>query len=183
MKAYKGFNSDLTCRGYQFSKSEVNRTDEANCKRNGFHCAENPLDCLDYYPDYKRSVYYVVEASGDINETDGDSKISCTEMRLVKRLSFLELLVEGVAYMDRYPKRRWNSNVAHEKGCAFNGYALVRGKNPVACGSIGDVLMLVQEEKERCEVQDIVVYVIDGKDYLPDVWYGMDDGGAERSLA
>ena len=164
MKAYKGFNSDLTCRGYQFSKSEVNRTDEANCKRNGFHCAENPLDCLDYYPDYKRSVYYVVEASGDINETDGDSKISCTEM-------------------DRYPKRRWNSNVAHEKGCAFNGYALVRGKNPVACGSIGDVLMLVQEEKERCEVQDIVVYVIDGKDYLPDVWYGMDDGGAERSLA
>ena len=44
-------------------------------------------------------------------------------------------------------------------------------------------MMLVQEEKERCEVQDIVVYVIDGKDYLPDVWYGMDDGGAERSLA
>ena len=46
MKAYKGFNKGLTCRGYQFKADEVNVTKEANCVRNGFHCAENPLDCV-----------------------------------------------------------------------------------------------------------------------------------------
>ena len=43
MIAYKGFNKGLICRGYQFSKGE-NITEEANCAKNGFHSAENPLD-------------------------------------------------------------------------------------------------------------------------------------------
>ena len=45
MIAYKGFNKGLVCRGYQFSNGE-NITDEANCAKNGFHSAENPLDCI-----------------------------------------------------------------------------------------------------------------------------------------
>ena len=45
MIAYKGFEKGLTCRDYQF-RMGLNVTDEANCTHNGFHCAENPLDCL-----------------------------------------------------------------------------------------------------------------------------------------
>ena len=50
MIAYKGFEKGLTCRDYQF-RMGLNVTDEANCTHNGFHCAENPLDCLTYYSD------------------------------------------------------------------------------------------------------------------------------------
>ena len=51
MKAYKGFKKDLTCLGYKFNEDGINKTDQANCRKNGFHCAENPMDCLDYYSD------------------------------------------------------------------------------------------------------------------------------------
>ncbi len=50
MKAFKGFHKNLTCLGFQFREDMVNRTEEANCAQNGFHCAENPLDCFSYYP-------------------------------------------------------------------------------------------------------------------------------------
>lgn len=53
MKAYKGFKKDLTCLGYKFNEDGINKTDQANCRKNGFHCAENPMDCLDYYSDWK----------------------------------------------------------------------------------------------------------------------------------
>lgn len=48
MYAYKGFEPDLSCRGYRFVMGK-NVTPEANCASNGFHCAENPLDCLSYW--------------------------------------------------------------------------------------------------------------------------------------
>ena len=56
MIAYKGFNKGFICRGYQFSQGE-NVTEEANCAKNGFHSAENPLDCITYYGNIKDSVY------------------------------------------------------------------------------------------------------------------------------
>ena len=42
MYAYKGFEPDLSCRGYRFVMGK-NVTPEANCASNGFHCAEDLL--------------------------------------------------------------------------------------------------------------------------------------------
>ena len=64
MIAYKGFNKGLICRGYQFQPGE-NITEEANCAKNGFHSAENPLDCITYYGNIKDSVYCIVEVYND----------------------------------------------------------------------------------------------------------------------
>ena len=116
MKAYKGFCKDLTCLGFRFKEDEVNRTKEANCLKNGFHCAENPLDCFFYYPNWNNSVYYEVDASGDLDEDAVDSKISCTEMRLVRRLSLKQMLFEAAVYMVEHPKRQWNCRVSKETG-------------------------------------------------------------------
>ena len=66
--AYKGFNPDLTCKGYKFKLDEWNTEEEANCFKNGLHCAENPLDCLSYYR-WDKAVFYQVIADGDINES------------------------------------------------------------------------------------------------------------------
>lgn len=73
MYAYKGFEPDLSCRGYRFVMGK-NVTPEANCASNGFHCAENPLDCLTYYSDMDRSIYCLVQPGGDIDEDDRDSR-------------------------------------------------------------------------------------------------------------
>ena len=148
MKAFKAFKTDLTCLGYSFTESGWNETEEANCKCNGFHCAENPLDCLSYYPDWKSSVYYEVEAAGDLDEDGVDSKISCTKLRLVRRLTLTQFLLEAILYMVQHPKRSWNSHVHHEQGIARNGFIIVRGKEPVAQGDKGDVVAILKENDD-----------------------------------
>lgn len=53
MIAYKGFNSKLQATmgsgTFQFEPGETYDEPECKCARNGFHCAENSLDVLDYY--------------------------------------------------------------------------------------------------------------------------------------
>lgn len=171
MIAYKGLHKDLTCRGYQFRHDRENVTDKANCAENGFHCAENPLDCLTYYGDWSDSVYYVVKAEGDIDEDGIDSKISCTRMSFVKELSMQELLLHSLAYMIRYPGRPWNRYVEKEQGKSKEGYAVVRGKNPHASGKMGDILAIAKEETDTQKIQEVGLFVIDGEHYFPDVWY------------
>ena len=76
----------LICQGLQFC-DETNTTEKANCRENGFHCAENPLDCLSYYSSLEHSEYYIVNAGGDIDEDEHDSKIACTERDMIKQLT------------------------------------------------------------------------------------------------
>ena len=102
MLAYKGFNIGYVCRGYQFDKEKVNRTDRAKCVRDGFHAALNPLDCFSYYPDPSHAVYCLVECSGDIHEDCSDTKIACTELRIVKELSMREMMIHAIAYMEKH---------------------------------------------------------------------------------
>lgn len=122
-------------------------TEEANCGKNGFHCAEDPLDCLSYYGDADHSEYYIVNAGGDIDEDEFDSKISCTELTVLRRLTKEELFTLGLAFMADHPKRKWNSHVKKDKAVACCGYAVVRGVDPVAQGSRkGDVLAFAKED-------------------------------------
>lgn len=105
MFAYKGFQRGLKCRGYQFSMGK-NVTEAANCGQNGFHCAENPLDCLSYYGNINFSDYCLVIPGGDMDEDQVDSKISCTELTIVKKLTIQEFFLHGLAYMVDHANRR-----------------------------------------------------------------------------
>ena len=65
--AYKAFNKDLTCRGFQF---EIGKTYEHDgpveiCS-SGFHACTDPLDVLNYY-DVTTSRFALVKASGEID--------------------------------------------------------------------------------------------------------------------
>lgn len=172
MLAYKGFQKDLTCLGYQFVEKQWNRTEKANCRANGFHCAENPLDCLVYYPAWKTSVYYQVKANGDLDEDAVDSKISCTELFLERKLEFVQLLFAGVKFMVVNPKRRWSKIVRAEEGDADQGYAVVRGKNPRVCGKKeGDILVIAREKTDSVDIERGAVYIIDGVNFHPGIWY------------
>ena len=135
-----------------------------------FHCAENPLDCLCYYPNWKNSVYYIVDASGDLDEDGEDSKISCTKMRLLKKIELRSLLLHGAAYMAKYPNRKWNSHVAKESGTSCNGFCIVRGKAPKAKGQKGDLLLLLKEQPGNSQILEIGVICIDGQKYPEEAW-------------
>ena len=50
MKAYKGFNPDMTCRGFQYEEGKKYETDKAELCNEGFHACERPLDIIQYYP-------------------------------------------------------------------------------------------------------------------------------------
>lgn len=173
MVAYKAFEPGLICRGYQFVMG-LNVTEKANCSQNGFHCAENPLDCLTYYSDIDKSEYYLVDARGDIDEDGNDTKIACTELTVIKRLSCEEFFLHGLAYMADHPLLKWSSPVKKDRTNAANGYAVVRGIDPIACGMSGDILAFAKEGPDRRSVIQIALSRVDGEKVLPGVWYGAD---------
>ena len=173
MIAYKGFSPGLICRGYQF-KMGLNVTAEANCVRNGFHCAANPLDCLSYYSDFTRNEYYIVNAGGDIDEDDRDSKIACTELTILKRLDLKEFVLHALVYLHDHPLMPWNHLVKRDEGEAKSGFAIVRGIDPKATGKDGDVLALARESADGSKVEQIALVVVDGEKILADTWYDID---------
>ncbi len=174
MIAYKGFHKGLTCRGYQFQMG-LNVTEEANCRKNGFHCAENPLDCLTYYGDMDASEYYIVNAGGDVHEDGDDSKISCTELTVIKQLTHIELFLHALAFMADHPKREWSNHVSRNQAetTSYRKYAVVRGTDPIARGSRGSILVFAKEDDAGNVIQ-IALTEVDGAKVLPDTWYGID---------
>lgn len=173
MLAYKGFKPGLVCLGYQFTMG-LNVTDKANCRANGFHCAANPLDCLSYYSDMDRSEYYLVDAGGDIDEDACDSKIACTHLTILKKLSRKDFFLHALAYMVDHPKLECNHHVSRERGEALCGHAIVRGLDPVACGKQGDILAFAKENPFTGLIEQIGLVEVDGKTIRPNIWYNID---------
>ena len=72
MKAYKGFDKNLQCRGYQYEIGKEYETDKADLCNRGFHACEFPLDVLSYYnPEDSRYCEVDLEAN---DQTENDSK-------------------------------------------------------------------------------------------------------------
>lgn len=175
MIAYKGFNKDLICtRGkgsYQYTIGTTYKEDTAKCASTGFHCVEEPIEVLRWYA-ASTDRYCIVRAAGDIHE-DGCDKISCTEMTLLKEIDRRSLGLLECDWMMRHPERGYSSHVRKDVGIASkDNIVIVRGKNPKAKGDMGSTLFLVKEHKGA--ITDIGVYEIDGKDYLPGVYYRAD---------
>jgi hypothetical protein len=127
MKAYKGFDKDLKCRGFQFEVGKVYESDGAiRCGDKGFHACDNPLDCFDYYAPAE-SRYFEVDCDGKIDRTgadDGDTKFAAQKIKLVRELSLAELAIEAKNYIDEQAKINERvANPAGDRGSATAGYA------------------------------------------------------------
>ena len=93
MKGYKVFNSDWTCRGFQFEVGKVFEEDVAPvCCDRGFHFCTKASDCFGYYsfdPDNKVAE---VEAFGDIDTQDDDSKCCTNKIHIIREITWQEVL-------------------------------------------------------------------------------------------
>ena len=90
MKAYKGFNKDMTCRGFQYEEGKTYHEDEAELCKSGFHACLNPIDCLVYY-EPANSVYHEVELDDVCDEKSMDSKICGKTIKIGAKLSIAKI--------------------------------------------------------------------------------------------
>ena len=95
MKAYKGFNADMTCRGFQYEEGETYHEDIANLCYQGFHACKRPLDVLAYYPP-NSSVYHEVELDEVSDEREHDSKVCAKIIRVGARMDIASLVKASI---------------------------------------------------------------------------------------
>ena len=99
MKAYKGFNRDMTCRGFKFEEGkEYEQSGEIKVCENGFHACERPLDCFAYYSPGE-SVYHEVELNGEISKANDDTKIASRKIKIGAQLNIAGLVKAQFEYV------------------------------------------------------------------------------------
>lgn len=94
--AYKGFEKDFKCRGFQYEVGKTYETDKAVPCECGFHACANPLDVLNYYNDVDGK-YCIVEQSGEIVE-DKD-KAASTKIHIKADTGFVGLFKAGIEWI------------------------------------------------------------------------------------
>ena len=106
MKAYKGFNPDMTCRGFKYEEGKTYEMPEEDieCCAAGFHACEYPLDVFDYYTPSK-SVYREVEAGGKIDKSGGDSKVASSKIKIGAKLTIAGLVKAAISYTSERTKK------------------------------------------------------------------------------
>lgn len=93
MKGYKGFNSDLTCKGFKY---EIGKTYEMNerpiiCEK-GFHFCYSLKDVLPNYPLHKKHTFCEIEACGDVVSDEFYKKCCTNKIKVLRKLDLDEIL-------------------------------------------------------------------------------------------
>ena len=113
LKAVKGFNKDMTCRGYQYTEGKTHEFPRAKCCEEGGHACEHPLDCFSYYSP-NESVYHEVELDGDIDkEGSSDSKVAATKLTVGARLTIAGLVQAAIDFTMSKVKKEAGSDEKH----------------------------------------------------------------------
>ena len=112
IKAYKGFNSDLTCRDFQYEVGkEYEQKGKIEVCENGFHACENPMDVFGYYPP-SRSRYCEVEQSGTIDRSQ--DKIASSKIRIQCEIGLSGIIHAGLKFI--LDKVNWKDDNATNTG-------------------------------------------------------------------
>ena len=199
MKAYKGFNRDMTCRDFKYEEGKEYTTPKAKCCSTGFHACEYPLDCLDYYDPGDGSVYHEVELDGDIDHDGCDTKVAATKIKIGAQLSIAGLVKAAIDYTMKRIKREAKADKNHaacsatgdNSACSATGdKSACSADNPTAIavawgfysrakGVIGAHIVLADwrmDENYNWHLHGAQMVRIDGKQYKADTWYRMENG-------
>ena len=121
MRAFKGFNKDLTCRGYQYEEGKEFHTERAECCDTGFHACEYPLDCFGYY-DPAHSVFHEVELSGEMDKSRDNTKVCATDIKIGARLSIAGLVKMAIDFTMSKVNKEAGSDERHGFASATGDY-------------------------------------------------------------
>lgn len=188
IKSYKGFNKDMTCRGFQYEEGKEYEESNALVCKKGFHACEYPLDCLSYYSP-SENVYHEVEQSGKISKKSGDTKVASTKIKIGAKLSIAGLVEAAIEYTKERVKQEEDSDGDYGAASAEspNAVAVAWGYKGKAKGVKGSFLVIADWEckgkesdnyyKEYMwELKDAVIVRVDGETIKEDTWYTMVEG-------
>nr|DAF23828.1 MAG TPA: hypothetical protein [Caudoviricetes sp.] len=147
--AYKAMDKNMMCRGKQYEVGKTYHEDKADCCNAGMHACENPLDVLHYYPLRDSPRFFEVECGGNVDKSEVDSKLACTELTVKGEVNFAGLVKATVnAVFNRVKgKEHFSSGYASTAGSSgdsstagSSGYASTAGSSGYAstAGSSGD---------------------------------------------
>lgn len=129
MKAFKGFNKDLTCRGFQYEEGKEFHTEKAECCEEGFHACEYPLDCFGYY-NPAESVFHEVELSGDMDRENSDTKVCATDIKIGARISIAGLVKAAIDFTMSRVNKEAKSYEEHGASSATGNYGASSVSDP-----------------------------------------------------
>ena len=192
---FKGFNRDMTCRGFQFEEGKTyTHEGEVKACNDGFHFCENPIDIFDYY-DPGASVFRTVTGSGNIDKGNDDSKVAVSEITISAEISLHDLITSGIKFFfsRKYKKGSSKHSTGDSSASSATGYrsassatgdasaAVCTGINSrVMAGKYGVVaLAWWNEGEERVEMRCAETGCGDGSDgkLKANAWYVLDSEG------
>ena len=121
IKSYKGFNKDMTCRGFQYEEGKEYEEETADACHSGFHACEYPLDCLGYYSP-NESVYHEVEQNGEFDRGEDDSKVASTKIKIGARLDISGLVKAAIDFTMSRVKKEAESDEDYGASSATEDY-------------------------------------------------------------
>ena len=94
IRAYKAFNSDLTCIGFQYEVGkEYHHKGELELCNSGFHACPKLVDCFNYYPfDKMKTRVAEVLVWGKVKYEDTGVKLCASSIKVVRELTWNEVL-------------------------------------------------------------------------------------------
>ena len=121
IKTYKGFNKNMTYRGFQYEEGKEYEEEIVEVCDHGFHACEYPLDCLNYYYP-NESVYHEVEQSGEIQKHNDDTKVASTKIKIGAEISIAGLVKAAIEYTVKRVKKDAESDEKHGASSATGDY-------------------------------------------------------------
>ena len=137
VKAFKGFNKDLTCRGFQYEEGKEFETERAECCEAGFHACEYPLDVFHYYSP-AQSIFHEVEMSGDMDRETCDSKICSTKIKIGAKLSIAGLVKCAIDFTMARINKEASSDESYGASSATGNYGASSATGYRGASSVSD---------------------------------------------
>ena len=117
MKAYKGFDKDLKCRGFQYEIGKEYEEKAASLCNRGFHACEHPLDCFRYYPPAD-SRFCVVDIDDNGERHRDDTKVCGKKIKIGAEIDIKGLIHAAFEYVK---ERCTNGKNGADKACLTGG--------------------------------------------------------------
>ena len=121
IKSYKGFNKNMTSRGFQYEEGKEYEEESVEVCDHGFHACEYPLDCLNYYSP-NESVYHEVEQSGKIQKHNEDTKVASTKIKIGAEISIAGIVKAAIEYTEKRVNKEAESDENHGASSATGYY-------------------------------------------------------------
>ena len=129
MIAYKAMDKNMQCRGKQYEVGKTYHEDKADCCHAGMHACENPLDVLHYYPLKDSPRFFEVECGGNMDKSEEDSTLACTELTVRGEVNFAGLVKATVSAVFNRVKGKEPFSSGDASTAGSSGYASTAGSS------------------------------------------------------